>query len=136
QVGVLVDGARAQRRPDVIADEFFAQIFDVSGRGASSEGLLASGFQVFLLADVADDGDDFAAVVLLQPGNDDGGVEPSGVRKYNFLGFAFLRVHNSSLAIVGCQAGAQHAAPLQRESKKVRYETREHISLFRTKCAE
>src|SRR5256885_11132438 len=60
QVGVLVNGAGTKRRPNVVADKFFAQIFDVRGGGAGSERFLAGGFEVFLLANVADHGDDFA----------------------------------------------------------------------------
>ena len=77
EIGVLVDGAGAQRRPDVVANEFFAQIFDVRRGSAGGKRFLARGFEIFLLADVADDSDDFAAVVFLEPRDDDGGVESS-----------------------------------------------------------
>src|SRR5437588_8299733 len=67
QVCMLVNCAGANRRPNVIAHKFFAQIFDVRGRSACSQRFLARSFEVFLLADVADHGDHFAAVVFLEP---------------------------------------------------------------------
>src|SRR6266404_1389553 len=77
EIGVFVAGAGAQGRPDIIADKFFAQILDVRRGSAGGERFLARGFEIFLLADVADDGDDFAAVIFLEPRDDDGGVESS-----------------------------------------------------------
>src|SRR5579859_879008 len=59
KIRVFVDGAGAERGPDEIADEFFAKIFDGGGRGAGGERFFVRGLQVFLLADVADHGDDF-----------------------------------------------------------------------------
>src|SRR6266481_2892740 len=79
KIRVLVDGAGAQRGPNVVADEFFAQILHVGGGGTGGEGFFSRGFEIFLLADVADHGDDFALIIFLQPRNDDGGVEPAGV---------------------------------------------------------
>src|SRR6266851_2350917 len=106
EISVLVDGASAEGGPNVIAHKFFAQIFYMCGRRAGGEGLLARGFQVFLLADVADYGDDFAAIVFLEPGNDDGGVQASGIGEYDFFWFGQLCFHDSSLAYKCCQARA------------------------------
>ena len=83
---MLVDRAGAQRGPDVAGDEFFAQIFDEGLAGAGGERFLVGGLQVFALAEVADHGDYLAAaVVLLEPRNNDGGIEPPGIGKNNFL---------------------------------------------------
>ncbi len=87
QVGVLVDGAGAQRGPDVLTDELFAQVFDVRGGGAGGESFFARGFEIFLLADVANHGDDFALIVFFEPGNDDGSVEAAGIGEDYFFGF-------------------------------------------------
>ena len=75
KIGVFVDGASAQRGPNVVANKFFAKIFDVGGGSTGGESLFAGGFEVFLLADVADHGDHFAAVIFAEPGNDDGRIE-------------------------------------------------------------
>ena len=68
QIFMFVNGAGAQRRPDVAGDEFLAQVFDVRGACAGGESFLAGGFEILLLAEIADHGDHFAAaVVFLQP---------------------------------------------------------------------
>src|SRR5713101_180845 len=110
QIRVLVDGAGAQSRPNIITHKFFAQIFDVRGRSARGKRFLARGFEIFLLADVADHGDDFATVVFLEPGNDDGGVQAAGVGEDNFFRLNQFLFHDSSLAYKYCQAGAPAAA--------------------------
>ena len=61
QIFVFVHRAGAQRGPDVAGDEFLAQVFDVRGACAGGQRFLARGFQIFLLAEVADHGDHFAA---------------------------------------------------------------------------
>src|ERR1700676_290338 len=97
QISVLVDGAGAKGRPDVIAHEFFTEVFDVGGGGTRGEGFFARGFEIFLLADVADHGDHFAAVVFLEPRNDDGGVQTSGIGEDDFFWLIGLLVHKASL---------------------------------------
>ena len=83
---MFVNGARAQSGPNVAGDEFLAKILDVRGTRAGGESFFARGFQIFLLAEVADHGDHFAAaVIFLQPRNNDGGVQTSGIGKHNFL---------------------------------------------------
>jgi hypothetical protein len=84
---VFVDGAGAKGGPDIVAYKFFAQVFDHRGRGAGGERFLARGFQIFLLADVTDHRDHFAAVIFLEPWNDDGSVQAAGIGEYDFLGF-------------------------------------------------
>src|SRR5713226_7639226 len=110
QIRVLVDGAGAQSRPNIITHKFFAQIFDVRGRSARGKRFLARGFEIFLLADVADHGNDLAAVVFLEPGNDDGGVQAAGIGEDNFFRLNQFLFHDSSLAYKYCQAGAPAAA--------------------------
>src|SRR5258708_30096734 len=102
QIGVFVDGAGAQRRPDVIAHKFFAQILDVGGGGAGGQRFFSRGFKIFLLADVADHGDDFALIIFFEPGDDDGGVEPAGVGEDYFSWLWLVRCcfHNSSLVLL------------------------------------
>ncbi len=99
QVGVFVNSAGAKSRPNEVADEFFAQIFDGCGRGAGGESFFVSGLEIFLLADVADHGDDFAAVIFLEPGNDDAGIEAAGISEHDFFRFWSSSVHNSSFVI-------------------------------------
>ena len=78
KIFMFVHGSGAQRGPDVTGDEFLAQIFDVGGAGAGGQSFFSRRFQIFLLAEVADHGDHFAAGIgLLEPGNNDGGVQTS-----------------------------------------------------------
>ncbi len=115
EIGVFVDGAGAECRPDVVAD----QIFDDRGRSAGGERFFSRGFQIFLLADVPDDGDDFAAVILLEPGNDDGGVKTAGVSENNFFWFRQLCFHDSSLAYERCQARRSKLRPYKNETARL-----------------
>src|ERR1700693_4214652 len=114
---MFVNGAGAQRRPNVVADEFFAQVFHVSGGGAGGEGFFSRAFEIFLLADVADHGDDFALIIFLEPGNDDGSVEPAGVGEDYFLGFIRLYFHNSSLVLFVLRVSVVKAAASPPHSK-------------------
>jgi hypothetical protein len=78
KIFVFVHRSSAQRGPDVTGDEFLAQIFDVSGTCARRQRLFSRRFQIFLLAEVANHGDHFAARIgLLEPGNNDGGIQTS-----------------------------------------------------------
>src|ERR1700756_4783001 len=96
---MLVDGAGAERGPNVVSDKFFAQIFDIGAGGAGGERFLARGFEIFLLADVADHGDDFALIIFLQPRDDDGRVEPAGIGEDYFFGLTELLVHFASFVL-------------------------------------
>src|SRR5262249_12281215 len=96
EVGVFVDGASAQGRPNKVADKFFAEFFDGCGGSASGESFFVSGLQIFLLADVANHSDDFATVIFLEPGNDNAGVESARVGEHDFFRFWSSSIHNSS----------------------------------------
>src|SRR5579859_2012558 len=108
QVGVFVNGAGAKSRPDEVADEFLAEIFDGCGRSAGSESFLISGLKIFLLADVANHGDDFATVIFLEPRNDDAGIEPAGIGEHDFFRFWSSSIHNSSFVIGDMRSLGQH----------------------------
>src|SRR3989442_4205545 len=75
----------SQCRPDVAGDELLAQVFDVSGGCTGGQGLAPRRTEVFLLADIADHGDDLAGVSLLQPRNDDRSVQPARIGKHYFI---------------------------------------------------
>src|SRR5262249_51200166 len=96
QIRVLVDGAGAKRGPDKVADKFFAEVFDGCGGRAGGERFLVCSLEIFLLADVADHGDDFTAVIFLKPRNDDAGVESAGIGEYDFFRFWSSSIHNAS----------------------------------------
>ena len=90
EVLVLVHRARLHGGIDVVFDELFAQILDIQLGSARLERLLFQPFQLALLPYVGGDGDDFAVVIVLfQPRDDDGRIQPAGIRKNNFFDFLF-----------------------------------------------
>ena len=58
---------------------------DVFRRDAQHLGLLACGFQFFALTKVSGEGDHFAAILGLQPFQDDRGIKATGIGQNNFL---------------------------------------------------
>ena len=103
QVDAFVDGVGAEHREDVVAHELFAQVLDedVLGLDAEHLGFLARGSQLLALAQVGGEGDDLGAVLLLQPLQNNGGVEAAGVSQHNLLDAclcAGLRRHPSNLS--------------------------------------
>ena len=84
-----------------VAHKLFAQIFNknIAGLDAHFDGLEASRLDFFALANVSGKGDDFAVVFVLQPLQDDGGVQATRVGEHDALrgmGFAGNR-HRAGL---------------------------------------
>src|SRR4051794_23020776 len=75
KIFVFVDSSGAHQFPEVVGNELLAHVFDVNFGRTSFEGFFLQALQFFpALADITADGHDFASVMLLQPGNDDGRV--------------------------------------------------------------
>ena len=92
---VLVHRARLHGRDDEVVHELVRQVLDVELGGAGLYRLFLQALQLVRLAHVAGDGDDLAVVVvLLQPGDDDRGVQAAGVGEYDFLDVRFI--HNDA----------------------------------------
>ena len=89
---MLVHRARLDRREDVVGQELLPQVFDDDLARAGLVRLLDDCVDVVALANVGHEGDDVVVIVFLQPRNDDGGVESSGISKYDFL----THVHSSA----------------------------------------
>ena len=86
EVLVLVDGAGADHAPEVFGDELFAHVGDVTFGGSGLFGLVLEAFELIsALADIAADGDHFAAIVFLEPGDDDRGVQTARVGECDFF---------------------------------------------------
>ena len=81
QIKPLVERVGAHHRIDVILDEFLAKIVDedVLGLDAGHLRLAARGFEFLALAEIGGEGHDFAAIGLLQPLEDDAGVEATRI---------------------------------------------------------
>ena len=63
QIFMFVNGAGAERRPDVAGNKFLAQVFDIGGACAGGESFFVRGLKILFLAQIADHGDHFAAVI-------------------------------------------------------------------------
>ena len=88
---VLVLRAGLHGRDDEVVHELVGDVLDVELARAGLERLLLQALQLVGLADVAGDGDDLAViVVLLEPGDDDGGVKASAVGENDFLDVRFI----------------------------------------------
>ena len=92
QVLALIDGVGPKHREDEVSDEFLAEVFDVDLLHTKLFGLLPGGLKLLALADVGGEGDDLAAVLVLQPLEDDRGVESTGVGQHNFLDLGVCHV--------------------------------------------
>ena len=85
QVNPLVKRVRAEHRKHVVADEFFAQIFNVNLFDAQHFGLAARRFQLVALTEIGGKGDDLAIVSHLKPLQNDGGIEAAGIGENDLL---------------------------------------------------
>ena len=85
QVLLLVNRAHLQGRPDAVGDELFADVFNIDLARAGLDGLLVEGGQLFALTYVNGDGDNVVVIVLLQPRDDNRGIQTARVSKNNFF---------------------------------------------------
>ena len=87
QVFAFVQCVGAEHRKHEVAHEFFLEILneDVLFFDAHLERLGARRFDLFTLADVGGEGHHFAVVYVLQPFEDDRGVEAAGVGQDNLV---------------------------------------------------
>ncbi len=92
QVDTFVDRIGAEHREDEILDELLADVLDVDFLDAEHFGLLAGRLELFALAEVGGEGDDFRAEFGLQPLQDDRGVETARIGE-NDLFHVFMRCH-------------------------------------------
>ena len=83
----FVDSAGLEHGEAILLGKFLAEVFDDALVGAGREGLLLDPFEFIPLAELGGEGDDFAAgIIVFEPGEDDGGIEPAGVGEDDFLG--------------------------------------------------
>ena len=90
QVDALIERVGAEHREDVVADEFLAQILDEDLLDAEHLGFLPRRLELLALAEIGGEGHDLARIGLLQPFEDDRGVEPAGIGKHHLLDVGFI----------------------------------------------
>src|SRR5205814_8984808 len=78
-------GVGAEHREIEIADEVLAQFVDEDLLDSDQLGFFARGFQLLALAQIGGEGDNFAAIRLLQPAQDDRGVEPARIGQHDLF---------------------------------------------------
>ena len=84
QVLAFIDRVGAKHGKNEIAHEFLTQIVDVDLLHAGRLRLRPRRLQLLALADVGGEGDDLAAIHILQPVQDDRGVEAAGIGEDDF----------------------------------------------------
>jgi hypothetical protein len=84
EVLALVDRVGAEHRKHEIAHELLAQIVDVDLLDASRLRLGAGGLELLALTDVGGEGHDLAAIGVLQPLENDRGIQAAGIREHDF----------------------------------------------------
>ena len=85
QVLALVDGVGAEHREHIVAHELFAQVLDVDFLHAHRLGLGAGRFHFLALTDISGEGDHFAVVGFLQPLDDHGGIQATGIGQHHLV---------------------------------------------------
>src|ERR1700751_526639 len=85
QILVLVNRARFQAGKDVSCQELFAQVLDYNFAGAGFVSFLDHRIEIISLADIGNHRDHVVGIVFLQPGNNDRGIETSGIGEYDLL---------------------------------------------------
>ena len=96
QVLLFIDRAGLNGGIDIIRDKGLLQVLDVQLGGAGLERLLLEAVQLRALTDVAGDGNDLAVVVvLLEPRDNDRGIQTARIRQDNLFN---LLLHNRTSA--------------------------------------
>mmetsp|Transcript_10585 Transcript_10585/g.25926 ORF Transcript_10585/g.25926 Transcript_10585/m.25926 type:complete len:491 (-) Transcript_10585:10-1482(-) len=88
EVGALIQGVGAEHGEHVVTHKLLAQVVDEDLLHAHLLRLGARRLQLLALPEVRGEGDDLAPVRVLQPLEDDGGVQPAAVRQHHLLDLA------------------------------------------------
>ena len=72
-------------RDDVIIHKFLGQVHDIQLGSAGSQSLFLQAIQLTSLANITGDGNDFTAVVFLQPRNEYGCIQTAGICEGSLL---------------------------------------------------
>ena len=91
----LVHGSRLHHREDEVAGKLGLQIIDIALRSTRAQSLGLESLQLLFLTDVCAEGDDFRGVGLLDPVQNNGGVQTPGVGNDDFhepVGYSIPRL--------------------------------------------
>src|SRR3970282_1609784 len=96
QVLALVLGVGPEHGEDEVAHELLAQVVDEDPTDAELPGLSPRRRELLALADVRGEGHHLAPVGVLQPFQDDRGVEPAGIGEHHFFDLFHLMQFKST----------------------------------------
>src|SRR4029077_2098931 len=85
RIGALVQRVGLEVGPDEVADEPVPRVDDVGARGSGADRATLDPVAQRPAADVDRQADDLAVVLLAQPGDGDGRIEPAGVGEDDLL---------------------------------------------------
>ena len=114
QVVRLVDRVRPQHREAVVLGELLAQVLDDDLVGAALVGLLLDALELVALAELGGERDELhAGVAVLEPREDDGGIQPAGVGEHDLLRSGHARgasmMNDKSSGGAACAGGTHHS---------------------------
>ena len=89
KVLALIDRVGPKHWEDEVADKLFAQVFNMDFLNAEFLGFFPSRFKLLALADISRKGNDLTVVLILQPFQNDRGIEPSRVGQNDLLNAFF-----------------------------------------------
>ena len=95
QIDAFIERVGPEHREHEVAHELLAQVLDVDLLDAEQLGLLAGGRKLLALAEIGGEGHHLAAIGLLQPFEDNRGIEPAGISEHHLLD---IGRHGKSLA--------------------------------------
>ena len=93
QIFAFVHRAGSDERPEVLSYEFVPKVLDVALGCATADSLFFQPVEFIILADVPGHGNDFTAIVFLEPRNDDRRIQAARIRQNDLL---HLLIHNRS----------------------------------------
>ena len=85
QVGAFINGACAKNWKNIVADEFFAEVFDIDFLDAQHFGFRPCRLNFFALAKIGGKGDDLTAIIFLQPFQNDGCIQSTRIGQHHFI---------------------------------------------------
>src|SRR5262249_19646240 len=81
QILAFVHRAGSDKRPEVLSYEFVPKVLDVALGRATANSLFFQPLELIILADVPGHGNDFTAIVFLEPRNDDRRIQAARIRQ-------------------------------------------------------
>ena len=85
KVHAFIKRVGTEHREYIVAYKFFAQILDEDLLDAEHFGFRACRFNLFTLADIGGEGDNFGVILILQPAQNNRGIEPARIGEDDFF---------------------------------------------------